>query len=88
MRTIHIEGNQCMSCHRVGLAIARLFDEGGYVVNEHMPPNNSRSFSEDYNALLEAWMNDPENTAGAEWQIPPPCSLRRTRSNCWRRLPL
>ncbi|MFT4973042.1 MAG: hypothetical protein ACI9JY_002248 [Saprospiraceae bacterium] len=74
MRTIHIEGNQCMSCHRVGLSTARLFEENGYDVNAHMPPNNPGSLSDDYIELLEAWMNGPENTLGAEWRIPPACN--------------
>ena len=74
MRTIHIEGNQCMSCHRVGLATVRLFENNGYDVNVHMPPSNPGSLSDDYIALLEAWRNGVENTPGAEWRIPPACN--------------
>jgi hypothetical protein len=28
MRTLHIEGNQCLSCHRVGMTTIELFQEG------------------------------------------------------------
>lgn len=71
MRTIKIEGNACMSCHRVGLATVRLFQDNGYNVNTHMPPDNPGSLSDDYLELMNAWMNGPENTANAEWIIPP-----------------
>lgn len=74
MRTIHIEGNQCMACHRLGLSTVRLFEDNGYDVNTHMPPTNPGSLSDDYLELLEAWINGPENTPGAEWKIPPTCN--------------
>jgi len=74
MRTIHIEGNQCMSCHRVGLATARLLQGNGYDVNSHMPPNDPGSLSDDYIELLQTWMNGVENTPNAEWRIPPACT--------------
>lgn len=73
MRTIHIEGNQCLSCHRVGLATTRLFESNGYDVNTHMPPHDPGSLSQDYIELLQAWMNGVENTPNAEWRIPPAC---------------
>jgi hypothetical protein len=73
MRTIHIEGNQCLSCHGVGLATVRLFEQNGYDINAHMPPNNPGSLTEDYVELLKAWLDGPENVEGAEWVIPPAC---------------
>ena len=63
-----------MACHRVGLSTVRLFEDNGYDVNTHMPPTNPGSLSDDYLELLEAWINGPENTPGAEWKIPPTCN--------------
>lgn len=71
MRTIHIEGNGCLDCHRIGMGTAKLFIRYGWDPNEHMPPKNPGSRSEDWNALLECWENRPENTPGCEWVIPP-----------------
>jgi hypothetical protein len=70
MRTIHIEGNACLSCHRVGLSTVRLFNEAGHDVNSYMPPSNPGSLSDDYIELLNAWINGVENTPNAEWVIP------------------
>ena len=36
-----------------------------------MPPDDPGSMAEDYQELLAAWENGPENTPGAEWVIPP-----------------
>ena len=40
MRTIHIEGNGCLDCHRIGMGTAMLFMRYGWHPNEHMPPKN------------------------------------------------
>ena len=29
-----------MACHRVGISTVRLFEDNGYDVNTHLPPNN------------------------------------------------
>ena len=71
MRTIHIEGNGCLDCHRIGMGTAKLFIRYGWDPNEHMPPKSPGSRSADWNALLECWENRPENTPGCEWVIPP-----------------
>ena len=71
MRTIHIEGNGCLDCHRVGMGTAKLFMRYGWDPNEHMPPKNPGSRSEDWNVLLECWENGPENTPGCDWVVPP-----------------
>lgn len=71
MRTIHIEGNDCLSCHRVGLSTVRLFETNGYVVGEHMPPDDPGSKYQDYVALKNAWINGVKNTPNAQWVIPP-----------------
>ena len=71
MRTIHIEGNGCLDCHRIGMGTAKLFIRYGWDPNEHMPPKDPGSLSRDWRALLECWENRPENTPGCEWVIPP-----------------
>lgn len=71
MRTIHIEGNQCLSCHRVGMEIDQLFARNGFDVNTYMPPHAPGSMKEDYDQLLKCWQDGPENTPGCDWIIPP-----------------
>ena len=71
MRTIHIEGNGCLDCHRIGMGTAKLFMRYGWYPNEHMPPKNPGSLSQEWEALLECWENSPENTPGCDWVIPP-----------------
>jgi len=72
-RSIHIEGNQCLSCHRASISLAyEFFDDLGYVmINEFMPPYDPGSLSDDYYELIECWINGPENTDGCNWIIPP-----------------
>jgi len=70
MRTIHIEGNACVSCHRVGLATVRLFAETGFDVNSYMPVHSPGSQANDALELMNAWNNGVENTPNAEWVIP------------------
>jgi hypothetical protein len=71
MRTIHIEGNACFGCHRVGMSTMTMFMENGWKPNEHMPPHDPGSLAEDLKELLEAWRRGPENVKNAEWIIPP-----------------
>jgi len=74
MRTIHIEGNKCLKCHRVGMSTIDLYtfhDIGSWNPNDHMPPSNPGSLSEDLQELLDCWENGPENTPGCDWVIPP-----------------
>ena len=71
MRTIHIEGNACLSCHRVGMEIDQIFAGNGFDVNTYMPPSAPGSLSDDYAALLDCWKNGPEATEGCDWIIPP-----------------
>tara|TARA_B100000029_G_scaffold516090_1_gene626825 strand:+ start:175 stop:1581 length:1407 start_codon:yes stop_codon:yes gene_type:complete len=71
MRTIHIQGNACFECHRVGMATIDLFSGSGWDPNQHMPPHDPGSLAEDYRELLFAWRRGPEAVAGAEWMIPP-----------------
>ena len=71
MRTIHIEGNSCFECHRVGLSTMELFMSNGWDPNKHMPPYDPGSLAEDLRELLDAWERGPENVPGAEWIIPP-----------------
>ena len=71
MRTIHIDGNGCLDCHRIGMGTATLFMRYGWDPNEHMPPKNPGSLSEDWEELVECWKNRPENTPGCDWVVPP-----------------
>lgn len=47
------------------------FMASGWDPNDHMPPKNPDSLSEDFQALLECWENSPEETPGCDWVIPP-----------------
>ena len=71
MRTIHIEGNSCFECHRVGMSTLTMFTENGWKLNEHMPPHDPGSLKEDFRELMEAWKKGPEQVENAEWLIPP-----------------
>lgn len=71
MRTIHIEGNKCMDCHRIGMGTVKLFERYGWVPDDHMPPNDPGSLADDFQELLDCWENGPENTPGCDWVIPP-----------------
>jgi len=41
------------------------------MVNNFMPPHDPGSLAEEYNELIECWINGPENTDGCNWVIPP-----------------
>ena len=71
MRTIHIKGNACFGCHRVGMNTMTVFMKNGWDPNEHMPPHDPGSLADDLQKLLDAWWKGPGNTPGAEWIIPP-----------------
>jgi len=71
MRTIHIEGNGCLDCHRIGMKTLEEFMSDGWHPNQHMPPDDPGSLSKDFQALLDAWNRGPENTPGCDWIIPP-----------------
>ena len=71
MRTMHIKGNACFECHRVGMSTMTMFMKNGWDPNEHMPPHDPGSLAGDLQELLDAWRKGPDNTPGAEWIIPP-----------------
>ncbi len=72
LRTLHIDGNGCVSCHR--FSDPRSFSFGGgptYEVNEHMPPSDPGSMAADFQALLDCADAGPEDTPECEWrQVP------------------
>ncbi len=72
-RSIHVEGNQCLSCHRSNMILAyENFEALGHVmINDFMPPHQPGALSDDYNELIQCWINGPENTDGCDWIIPP-----------------
>ena len=71
MRTLHIQGNACFDCHRVGMATVELFMRNGWDPNKHMPPDDPGSLAGDLRELLDVWQRGPEAVDGAEWIIPP-----------------
>lgn len=71
MRTLHIEGNKCFDCHRVGMSTMTMFMENGWNPNSHMPPNAPGSLAQELEQLLEAWKKGPASVKGASWIIPP-----------------
>ena len=71
MRTIHIDGNGCLECHRIGMSTASLFMSNGWHPNDHMPPNKPGSLAQDFDELLSCWTDGPDKTPGCDWVIPP-----------------
>lgn len=71
MRTIHIEGNGCLGCHRIGMDTLAEYTGDHWDPNEHMPPHDPGSLAADYQELVACWENGPENTPGCDWVIPP-----------------
>ena len=69
--TPHIEGNGCVSCHRFPSRTEELFSSNGWVADEHMPPHDPGSLSEDHAEMLACVEAGPENTPGCEWVAPP-----------------
>ena len=41
------------------------------MINDFMPPYQPGALSEDYNELIQCWINGPENVEGCDWIIPP-----------------
>ena len=71
MRTIHIDGNGCLECHRIGMSTVKLFTGYGWYPNEHMPPKDPGSLAGDFKELQTCWENKPEATPGCDWVVPP-----------------
>ena len=71
MRTIHIEGNACLSCHRVGMETEMLYRYNSYDISQDMPPSEPGTLDADYRELLDCWNNGPEDTPGCIWWYPP-----------------
>lgn len=77
MRTLHIEGNRCFDCHRVGMSTINMFMENGWKPNNHMPPKDPGSLAKDFEQLLEVWRKGPTTVKGAHWIIPPAAGKAR-----------
>lgn len=71
MRTIHIEGNACLDCHRIGMKTVEEFVGDYWHPDDHMPPRDPGSLADDFAELQACWLAGPENTPGCEWVIPP-----------------
>ena len=70
MRTIHIEGNGCFNCHRVGMSTMEMFSSTGWDANQHMPPQNPGSMKQDLDNLVKVWRAGPDGKS-AYWVVPP-----------------
>ena len=72
LRSIHIEGNGCLECHRY--VDVRQFGEDfaePWDINARMPPDDPGSMESDYQALWECAQDGPENTQGCSWRDVP-----------------
>jgi hypothetical protein len=78
MRTLYIEGNECLDCHRVGMETVRLLSDDPWYVQEEMPPEAPGVLNDDYDALADCWLQGSKNTPGCDWIVPPGggCDLR------------
>ena len=71
MRTIRIKGNGCFGCHRIGMKTVEEFVGAHWDPNKHMPPKDPGSLAEDYEEVVQCWLDGPENTPGCDWIVPP-----------------
>ena len=69
-RTVHIEGNGCVICHRAPDP-ERFLGIAGHDVNSFMPPNAPGSMTADYAAIRACYDDGPETTPGCNWVDPP-----------------
>ena len=55
--SIHIEGNNCLNCHRSSMELAiNVFDDlGNVLINEFMPPTSPGIFQNDYSELIDCY---------------------------------
>lgn len=70
MRTLHIEGNGCFKCHRVGLSTVNMFTANGWDANHFMPPKHPGTMASDLKQLLDVWKSGPDGKS-SYWVIPP-----------------
>ncbi|MCY3884643.1 MAG: hypothetical protein OXG24_06945, partial [Gammaproteobacteria bacterium] len=75
MRTIYIEGNECLGCHRIGMSTLNLFMRSDWNPHEEMPPGRPGKYKDDFEELMECWKNTPEKTEDCDWIVPPADSL-------------
>lgn len=71
MRTIYIERNGCVGCHRIGMATLNMYMRTGWNPHEEMPPANPGKFRDDFEELMDCWTNTPEKTEDCDWIVPP-----------------
>ncbi len=75
MRTIYIEGNRCVGCHRIGMGTLNLFMQAEWNPHEEMPPGSPGKYRTDFEELMDCWTNTPEKTPDCHWIIPPSDSI-------------
>lgn len=71
MRTIYIDRNECLGCHRIGMSTLNMFMQSGWNPHEEMPPGRPGKYRDDFEELMECWNNTPEKTVNCDWIIPP-----------------
>jgi hypothetical protein len=71
MRTIHIEDNGCVGCHRMGMKTVEEFMGDHWHPNDHMPPKDPGTMTEDFAELVQCWLDGPDATPGCDWVIAP-----------------
>ncbi len=70
LRTVHIEGNGCVGCHRAPES-RRILAYNGVDLNAFMPPDSPGSLADDHTAINACYRAGPDNTPGCDWVDPP-----------------
>ena len=70
LRTVHIEGNGCVECHRAPES-NRILVYNQVDVNTFMPPNETGSMNEDAAQIARCYRQGPDRVEGCEWVDPP-----------------
>ncbi len=71
MRTIHMDDNACLGCHRANTGMIGLALRHDWDPSLEMPPGNPGGMHDDYAKLVDCYENTPDNTPGCDWVIPP-----------------
>jgi len=79
-RTVHIEGNGCVACHRAPDP-SRILAYNGEDVNDFMPPPDPGSLSDDHAEIAVCYAAGPNQTEGCEWVSPPDPYCEETSSS-------
>ena len=70
LRTVHIEGNGCVECHRTPES-NRILVYNQVDVNAFMPPSEPGSMKDDAAQIARCYRQGPDRVEGCEWVDPP-----------------